>query len=144
MVGMLVFEILACWDVNVFAVCVVCAVVLVEFVIQTFIKGDWLDFRFEDIRGADLELEFDMAFRGISVDVCVGYFCKINSVVESDVVDNETDGCSQYPKNVKTNDDSSNKPLCISSCDGSHIQLSKYKQTLLPTWIMKDSNSSRK
>ena len=79
---------------NVFAICVISAVVLVEFVIQTFIKGDWLDFRFEDIRGADLKVEFDMAFGSISVDVCVGHFCKIDSVVESDVVDNEADGCS--------------------------------------------------
>lgn len=142
-VSMLVLEILACGDMDVFAVCVVGAVILVQLVVEALVEGDRLDFGFEDVGGAYLETEFDMAFGGVSVDVCVGDFGEINPVVEGDVVNDEADGCGQDPKNIETNDDSSNKPLCISSRNSSHIQLSKHKQTLLSTRIMEYPNSSR-
>ena len=57
-------------------------------------------------------------------------------------MDHESCSGDHDPKDVKDDDDSTNKSLCVSSSDGSHIKFSENKQALFSTLVMENADDS--
>jgi hypothetical protein len=74
----------------------------------------------------------------------VCHLSKVDSRVECQVVNKKSNCNNEDPKYIEADDDSSHELLCVSSSDGSNIQLSTNKEGLLSAVVMDNSNESSK